>query len=78
MKKYNQNDVVIDQDMASGGDIVEPDVLERIIADANRYHYLKTAERGLLHWYGEDDGWMDVEDSEDWDEMIDFSLGDEK
>lgn len=78
MKKYNQNDLVIDQDPVSAGDIIMPDVLEQIIADANRYHYLKTADHGCLHWYGQVDGWIDADSAEDWDEMIDLSLGDEK
>jgi len=76
MKKYNQNDLVLDQNlMSSNGDMIQPDVLERIIADANRYHYLKTADHGCLHWYS--DGWIDADSADDWDEMIDFSLGDE-
>ena len=75
MKKYNQNDLVIDQDPVSGGDIIQPDILERIIADANRYQYLKTADHGCLHWYS--DGWIDVDSAEDWDEMIDPVLGNE-
>ena len=75
MKTYNQNDLVIDQDPVSGGDIIQPDVLEQIIADANRYHYLKTADHGALHWY--DDGWLDAESAEGWDAMIDLTFGDE-
>lgn len=79
-KKYTLMDVTIGQDSVTGSMIIDTDVLEKIIADANRYHYVKTAEAGSLIWYegdGDDGGWLDTLDQETWDQTIDvvFIMG---
>jgi hypothetical protein len=69
--KYSRENLELDQDCVSGGDIIDCNELDRIIADANRYHYLKTATSGFIGWH---DGWLCADDSDEWDSMIDGAI----
>lgn len=39
--------------------------------EAARYRFLKTAKTGSLGW---GDGWVEAEDADEWDEMIDHAI----
>ncbi len=68
---YDLSSLSMNNDLAKCVDIVDLGILRQIIADANRYQLLKTADRGELSWFGNEGGYIDFDFDDDWDAMID-------
>jgi len=76
MYKINKDGRIVfmcGQDIVTGDSIINMDLLNKIVEDANRYHEMKKSIGGSLNF---EDGWIysDGDGNKEWDTAIDFSI----